>query len=116
MAERGRKIGDQVGGDVGPGALGNEMGLQETRRATGGWFDALAGSTAGDEGADGASHMRPPVVLGNSIEGFVEARVTSRGGVMVFLQNAEAKVAVLWHTNAVLEIPQVVTEGESSPS
>ena len=46
MAERGRKIGDQVGGDVGPGALGNEMGLQETRRATGGWFDALAGSTA----------------------------------------------------------------------
>ena len=51
-------------------------------------------------------------MLGYSVEGFVVTWMASRGGVMVFLEDAEAKVAVLGNTDAVFKVPQVFTEVE----
>ena len=49
-------------------------------------------------------------MLGYSVEGFVVTWMASRGGVMVFLKDAQAKMAVIGNTDAVFEVPQVVSE------
>ena len=88
MGEGRGKIGDEIHGDVGPGARGNRMGLEEAGRGLGGRFDALAGGAGGDVGAYSAGHAGPPEVGGDGIEGFQVAWVAGCGGVMEFEEEA----------------------------
>jgi hypothetical protein len=108
MAEGGRKVGDEVHGDVSPRANGDRVGLEKTGECLGWGFDALADGTWGDIGADGASHARPPEAGRDGIEGFTKAGVTSNCSIMVFKQKALTEGRIIGYANAVIEVPYLV--------
>jgi hypothetical protein len=108
VAKAAGELGDEVKGDMTPGARGNGVRAEETRRGAGGGLDALTGSTAGDVGADCAAHAWPPEALGDGVDGLLEARVSSGGGVVILVEEALADVRVGRYAEAVLEVPVVV--------
>jgi hypothetical protein len=88
MAERTRKIGDEVHRDMGPGSGGDGVGLKKTRGSLGGSLGALTSGTGRYIGLDIPSHARPPEMRGDGVEGLDITRVTSCGGVMELVKEA----------------------------
>ena len=64
------------------------MGLQQTSWCLGRRLDPLTGSARGDVAAHELRHAGPPVVLSNGVERTEITRMSSRGGVVEFSQNA----------------------------
>lgn len=109
MAQALGKMSDEISGYVAPGTSGNSMGMKEARRGLSRRLGTLTGSTAGGEGADGTCHVRPPEVVSDSVEGLAKTRVSSRRGVMELLKDTLAEDGIIGNTQAIVEIPAVVT-------
>ena len=54
----------------------------------------------------------PPKILCNIGQSFNKTRVTSRWGIVAFLQDAEVEGLVSWYTNTVFEVIETIGGGE----
>ena len=105
MGSGGRKVGDQVHGDVGPRARGDGVRLKEARGSEGGGFRTLAGRAGHHIASNRAGHAGPPISLAHGLEGLEVPVVSSRRHVVVFEEDAGTKNVVLGDGDAVLEKP-----------
>ena len=84
------------------------MGSEEARGSQSGRLDALTGWAGGDKGANCAGHPGPPKQSGDAIECLQVTRVTGGRRVMKLHKKAGAKGRVLWYTDPILEVPEIV--------
>ena len=99
----GRKIRDEVAGDLaeGKGGRGGNRG-RGGEKGMGVRFILLADGAASDVGADVGGKTRPPEVRGDELTGFKETGVTRSRVIMATTEDETSKVVVGWYINAAL--------------
>ena len=86
-----RELGDEVHADLLPSFLGDGEWLQESRRFPVGSFVSLAGIAGGDIGLDLFGHLGPKEVVSDVGNGFVNAKVSCNGSIVVVVKDLESQ-------------------------